>query len=135
MATAKVAAEVCEQEFTRFVEAMGLDVDQSGMDDDDKKSFVAAKRRLIGAMATGNLIIDDQGRATYQPAVGDTNPITFYSPTGATLMAMDQKKSGHDVAKMFAFMSDMTKEPTTRFAAMDNRDLKICQAITVLFLG
>lgn len=134
--TDKISEEVCEAEFLRFAEAMGLDVDQKGMDDEDKKSFLVAKNRILGAMRDGGLVIDAEGRVVFTPIVGtNKDPITFYEPTGAALIAMDQKKSGHDMAKGFAFLADMTKEPISRFVAMANRDLKVCQAVLGLFLG
>ena len=40
----KVAEEVAEQEFNRFVEAMDLDVNLADMDEDDKKGFEQQKR-------------------------------------------------------------------------------------------
>ena len=135
MAEAKVSLEVCESEFERFAEAMGLEFDPTTMGEDDKKSLSAAKDRLFKAMQAGSLVIDESGRAVFTPQMGDKSPITFNEPMGSSLMAMDQKKKDHDVAKMFAFMADSTKQPPSRFAAMANRDLKVCQSITMLFLG
>jgi hypothetical protein len=66
---------------------------------------------------------------------GDGDPITFYEPTGASLMAMDRKKKAEDIGKLYATMADMTKQPIKRFAGMKYRDLKVCIAITSLFLG
>lgn len=131
----KVAPEVCETYFEQFVEAMDLDVDPVGMDDEDKTSFVNAKRVMIAAMMDGSLVINDDGEPVYTPKKGHTDPITFHEPTGASYMAMDSKKKGHDVGKVYATMADITRCPATRFAKMANRDVKVCQAIIALFLG
>jgi len=133
MSESKVAAEVAEAEFERFVEAMDLDVDPAGMDDDDKRSFESARRRLLKAMMAGQLVVNEQGEPVYSPGFGD--PITFHEPTGATYMAMDQKREGHNFGKTVATLAEMTRLPATRFSKMANRDFKVCSAILGLFLG
>lgn len=135
MGEQKVAADVAEQEFKRFTDAMDLDVDPAGMDDEDKRSFNDAKRRIIAALCNGSLVIDEKGQPVFTPSLGNTQPITFFEPTGASLMAGDQKKKGHDHARMFAVMGDMTRQPATRFANMPSRELKVCLSIAGLFLG
>lgn len=131
----KVAAEVAESEFVRFCESMELDVDLTAMDDEDKAGFRQAKRRMIDAMMRGKLVVDDDGQPVYTPSKGNVAPITFREPTGASLMAMDSKRAGHDVTKMYSTMADLTQESVQRFSKMLNRDLRVCLAITMLFLG
>ena len=135
MTTAKVAREVCEQEFERFLTAMDLDVDRAGMDEDDRKSLASAQRIITRAMESGNLVINEAGEPVYTPQIGDTSAITFHEPMGATYMAMDTKKQGQNVGKLYASMADCTHQPAARFAKMANRDVKVCQAIVGLFLG
>jgi hypothetical protein len=136
----KVAAEVAELEFQKFVDGMDLDTDPTGLDADDVKSFESAKRKLIGAICKGHLSVDEKGQPVYVTQ-GDPNgkgagvTITFHEQTGASLMAMDQKKKGQEVAKMYAVMADMTQTTAQTFAEMAGRDLKVCQAITALFLA
>lgn len=129
----KVAPDVAKHEFHRFLEKMDIDVDPTGWDDEDKRSFAEAERRVVGAIVSGRLAIDESGCPVFSPGKGD--PITFYEPTGATLMAMDQKKRGHDNGKMMAAMADMTRESIKRYAAMPHRDLKLCLSIVALFMG
>lgn len=130
-----VSAEVAEAEFERFVEAMDLDVDPKGMDDEDRASFTSAKRRFVAAVQAGRLTVDEKGRPVFTPSMGTTDPITFNEPTGASLMAMDQKKRGHEIGKLFAAIADMTGQPVVRFSKMAKRDLNVCIAIGGLFLG
>jgi hypothetical protein len=103
------------------------------MDAEDLKSFDEAKRRIIKAICSGRLVVDEKGQPVFTPTSGD--PITFHEWTGASLMAMDQKKKDQAIGKVYAAMADMTKQPAVRFAKMLGRDLKVCQAITGLFLG
>lgn len=133
---AKIAKDVAEQEFARFVEMMDLDVDPAGMDDEDRKSLDTQKRRIISAIESGALIVSDEGEPTYTPQrTKDAEPITFYEPTGASLMAMDRRKKNEDIGKMYALMGDITKTDAKTFARMKMADLKVCQAVTTLFLG
>lgn len=132
----KIAKEVAEQEFSRFVEFMGLDADLAHMDEDDRKSFTQQKDRVVAAIQSGALVISDKGEPTFTPQrSNDTDAITFYEPTGASLIAMDRKKKTEDIGKLYAAMGDMTKTHTKVFSKMKMADLKVCMAITTLFLG
>ena len=129
-----IATEVAEAEFLRFVEEMDLDVDEKHMSAEELDAFRGQKRKLILAMEAGRLVIDEKGQPVYTPQLGDTKSITFYEPDGAVLMSMDKKKAGENVAKTYATMGAMTKTSAERFANMRGRDLKVCQALYLLFL-
>lgn len=132
----KVAHEVAEQEFERFIAANALLISQPDMTLEDKASLDEQKNRIIHAIQTGALVVNENGEPVFHPQrVKESNPITFYEPTGAALMAMDRKKAGQDVGKMFSTMADMTKTDTKVFATMKMADLKVCLAVATLFLG
>ena len=132
----KIALEVAESEFTRFVDLMDLDVELSDMDEDDRKGFKQQKDRMISAIRSGSLVINDSGEPIFTPQrTSDCNSITFYEPTGASLMAMDRKKKTEDIGKLYATMGDMTKTNANIFSKMKMADLKVCMAIATLFLG
>lgn len=134
--TDKIAKEMAEQEFDRFAEAMDLNVDTTKMDLEDKQGFTEQHGRLINAIQKGSLVINDNGEPVFTPQrTQGTDPITFYEPTGASLMAMDRKKQTEDIAKMFAAMGDITKTHANIFSKMRMSDLKVCMAITMFFLG
>jgi len=132
-----IAKEVAEAEFDRFAEAMDLELEPADMDAEDKKGLDAQKGRLIKAIMSGSLIINENGEPVYTPqrAGENVNPITFSEPTGASLMAMDRKKRTEDVGKLYATMADITGQSSGIFSKMKMGDLKICMAITTLFLG
>jgi len=131
-----VAEEVAQAEFTRFVEAMDLDVEPSGMDEDDLKGFNQQKSRIISAMQSGSLVVSDKGEPIYTPQrTNDAQAITFYEATGSALMAMDRKKKTEDIGKLYAAMGEITKTHANVFSKMKMSDLKICMAVTTLFLG
>jgi hypothetical protein len=137
MAENKINAEMAELEFERFGDAMDLDFDTSFMDEEDRKGFEQAKRRIVKAIMSGAMTVNEDGCPVFVPqrAEGDVNPITFYEPTGATYMAMDRKKKTEDMGKTMALMADYTKQSTGLFSKMKNADFKICLAVTTLFLG
>lgn len=131
-----VAREVAEAEFDRFVEAMDIEASTADMDAEDKKGFNEQKDRIVKAVMSGALIINDNGEPVYTPArTKDADALTFHEPTGASLMAMDRKKKTEDVGKLYATMGDMTKTHANTFSKMKMPDLKVCMAVTTLFLG
>lgn len=133
----KVAREVCEAEFTRFLEAMDLTekCDAKQYDGDDLKSFLDTKATIISAMERGLLCVDEKGQPVYTPQLGNSGPIVFYEPSGADLMAMDQAKKGHDIEKQNKLLAAMTKRHPGDFAKLAMRDYRVCTAIQVLFLA
>ena len=132
-----VALEVALAEFERFVELMDLDLDTAGMDAEDLTAFNKQKSKIIRAIERGSLIINEHGEATYTPNNPKTKmseTITFHERSGASLMAMDGKKKGHDVSKTYAIMADMCKVHPNVFAGMVGNDIKLCEAIFALLM-
>lgn len=133
----KVALEVAQAEFDRFVEEMDLDLDKSTMDAEDLTAFNKQKNRIIRAIERGYLVINENGEAVYTPFNSRSkhkDPITFHERTGASLMAMDGKKKNHDVAKTYAVMADMCKVHQSVFAGLVGTDVKVCEALFALLM-
>ena len=132
-----IALEMAEMEFGKFVDAMGLDVDPTCMDEEDKSAFERQKRRIVRAIERGALVINEKGEAVYTPYHADSkhkDPLTFHERTGASLMAMDGKKRGHDVAKTYAVLADMCKVHQSVFAGLVGPDVKTCEALFALLM-
>lgn len=131
----KVAREVAEQEFARWAEAMDLvaKMDPDKLDQADKKSLAETREIILNAIERGMLVVEDGGQFVFTPSSGE--PITFYEPTGASLMAADTAGAGKDVQKTLRVLADFTRQSVQRYAGMKNRDLRVCQAILVLFLA
>lgn len=135
--TDKIALEVAEAEFDRFVELMDLDLDTADMDAEDLTGFNKQKNRIIRAIQRGHLIVNEKGEAVYtpfNPASKHKEEITFHERTGASLMAMDGKKKNHDVAKTYAIMGDMCKLHQNIFAGLVGSDIKTCEALFSLLM-
>lgn len=132
-----IDAVTAEQEFERFADAMDLDIDPAGMDDDDRAGFERQKRRVIRAIQNGSLIFNDDGEAVYTPQNTKSrhkDPITFHERTGASLMAMDGKKKNQEVSKTYAVMASMCEVHPRVFAGMVGADAKVCEAIFLLLM-
>lgn len=132
-----VDKETAEHEFDRFIEMMDLDLDTADMDQEDLNAFNKQKRRILRALEKGTLVINDNGEAVYTPAnpkSGYKEPITFHERTGASLMAMDNKKKNHDVAKTYAVLAEMCKVNQKVFASLVGTDVKVCEALFALLM-
>ena len=133
----KVALEVAQQEFERFIEDMDIDADQSVMDEEDKTAFNKHKSRMIKNIIRGSLVINENGEAVYTPhreASKHKDAITFHERTGASLMAADGKKKGDDVKKTYAVMGNMCKLHPGVFAGLSGPDIKACESIFALLM-
>lgn len=132
-----VAREVAEAEFERFGEMMELDFDTNAMDDEDRRGFEQHRRRLVAAIMSGALTIDEKGQPEFTPRRSGEweGVITFYEPDGAAYLAMDRQKKNQDMHKFYAVMAAMTKQNAGVLAKLKGSDAKLCQAVVALFLA
>ncbi len=133
----KIVKEMAEAEFDRFVESMDLDLDTSELDAEDLTAFNKQKSRIIKSIQNGALLINESGEAVYTPRNPKSkhqDPITFHERTGASLMAMDGKKKGHDVAKTYAVLADMCNVHPSVFAGLMGIDVKVCEALFAVLM-
>ncbi len=134
----KVAREVAEEEFERMCRSRRLVTAVDEMDADDAASFEDLKKQLVRAIQDGSLAINDDGDPVYTPPVPHAKPITFYKPTGATLIAMDPRSpndSDGNQARMARAMTDMTRSAKGELSRLEIPDYRICSALTTLFLA
>ncbi len=131
----KIDEQTASLEFDRFCESMDLDVDVNFMDEEDLNLFNKQKRRIVGAICNGSLVINDNGEPVYSPKnISLDAPLTFHERTGASIIAMDGKKKNSSVAQMYAVMGEMTKVHPATFAKLKGLDIKICEAIFTLLM-
>ena len=132
-----IAPEQAELEFDRFLDAMDILIDTTKLDAEDLSGYNKQKDRILDAVCKGALVFNDDGEAVYTPCHPRskyTDAITFHERTGASLMAMDGKKKGHDVARTYAVLGDMCKVPPNVFAGLVGKDVKVCEAIFALLM-
>lgn len=134
-----VDRETAEAEFNHFGEMMGLDFDESGMDEEDLKSFKGLKDRFIKAVEKGSLVVNENGEPVYTPERVKGNvevkPITFYEPTGGTLQASDKRATNELITKQNLMLAEMTKTSAGIFAKMQYQDYRMCTTVLSLFLA
>lgn len=131
-----VAREVAEDEFNRFCDSMDIDNDVGAMTEEDEKSFKMPKETFIKAVMQGGLVVNDDGEPVYTPRNSPkVGTLTFREPSGADYMAMDRKKEGQNIGKMWSMADSVTKSSPGTIANLRNRDLKVVQAIMQLFMA
>lgn len=135
-----VDKETAEAEFRRFCHAMDIDDDTNDMDEEDAESFRHQKKQVVRAIRKGTLSFNNNGEAVYAPVSEKVQvldgQIVFHEPTGADKMEVDKHKEGQNAHKMYAMLASVTKQPQKVYANMNQRDLKVCEALfALLFMG
>ena len=131
-----VARELAEQDFDRFARIMRIDMDTTGLDENDKRGKTDDKRIFINAVIEGSLTVDAEGVPEFTPVDSDsTDLIRWPRAKGAAYAAMDKKKETAPMSKMFSSMAAITRTSEPTFVNMNMSDLKVCMAIWSLFLG
>lgn len=133
MTQPKIAEEVAQADFLRMCETFRVDLDESEMTDDEKADMAALRAAIVRDMMAGRIIVGADGRPTYNPAGG--KPLTFNTPTGATMMALETYPPGKQIANTMAAMTEMTESKAGDFAKMAARDLQSCSRLAKLFLA
>lgn len=133
-----VARDVAEQEFEKFLDGNGLKVPQK-MNAADRESFENSKERIIEAMMSGSLVIEERDgdvAAVFTPVASrDKTPLVFREPEGAAIIAMDAERPEHGIRKGVTFLALMTGQDKSRFAKLKLRDWKVVDALGGLFVG
>lgn len=134
-----VNRETAEADFDRFAEAWCLDTDIGSMEEEDRDSFVALKRRLVSTIIAGKLAVAGDGEElAYTLRFPKTDGITVLTcnvPPGSALVALDRHKDRQNMTKLNTYLAAMCKTNPAVFVQMDGRDLKVIQAIATIFLA
>ena len=133
-----VPLEVAESEFERFGDTHDLDFNCDAWQNEEKVSgFLENKEKIVKAIMNGSLVVSEEGLPVFTPRKsGATSSLTFNEPTGATWQSMDKAgKNTGEVAKLMTIMAQLTRTDVSTFSNMKNTDLKVCMAVTALFLA
>lgn len=130
--------EMAEAEFDRFAVAWELDIDLETMNEDDRASFDPIKRRLLGHIRRGTLVVNNDGETlvyTLSRPIGDTSELTFGMPNGDAILRFDKFKNQQTMGRLNSYMASMCQCNPAIFAErMKGSDLKVCHAVATLFL-
>jgi len=141
MINEKIGTEVALAEFFRICENWDLDYDVTEMKDGDAEGFENLQRKLVKAIRTGHLTVDDEGTPTFrmkyaaEAGFEELEALTFKIPAASAVATWDRFKDGQNVAKLNSYLGNMTKQPPAVFIKMDSRDWMVCQALAQIFLG
>jgi len=133
MTQPKIAEEVAQADFLRMCETFRVDLDESSMTKDEKADLASMRAELVKDIMAARIIVGTDGRPTYHPATG--KPLTFNTPTGATMMALETYPPAKQIANTMAAMTEMTESKAGDFAKMAARDLQRCSRLAKLFLA
>lgn len=131
-----VALEVAQDEFDRMLESFDIDIED--LDKEDSESFQTLKNLAIKGICKGSVTVAENGCPTVslKYPVGEISSVTFRHPTGATLVAVGDKKAKNSTTQGYKLLEDFTGVPSAAFGKMRlNPDLKVIQALSALFLG
>ncbi len=128
----KIDEQTANAEFERFLEEYELDFDTSSMDEDDLKGFESQKALFVKAVQRGRLVLNEDKQPVYKTS--DGIELTFHEPTGANFSSTDATKVKENIRKKNILLGGITKTAPNTFAKMKQRDLKICDALLMLFL-
>jgi len=128
----QIVKEVAEQDFLRFCEAQRIDTGFEDFTEEDKDAFDGHKRKIVKAIQRGQIVVNDQNQAVF---TANNLELVFKQPKGSSLIAMDRAKKGQDMGAMYNVMGDIVGQHPSVFSKMDAVDVKVCLAVTALFLG
>lgn len=134
MKKGKVAREVAEQEFARLCEANRVDHDTADLTEAELAEWSELREGIVRDLERGTLIVGEDGRPTYTPP-GSAKAVTFYAPTGATLMALETYAGARNISNLIAAMADMTRTDRGEFGKMPARDVQACARLAKIFLA
>jgi tRNA(Ile)-lysidine synthase TilS/MesJ len=134
----KINKDLSEKEFENYCEANDIDFEESNMNEDERESFNAIKRRFVKACRKGRVIVDGRN---VEYTISDFSEkhkgekIVFKRPTGKSFIAMDSFKEKENVHKLQAFASAATGQQVSFFSEIDNSDWLFFRDLVTLFLA
>ena len=131
----RVALEVAEAEFERFIDAMDLMVRTKRLKGDARTAYEDNKETFIGAIQRNTLVVDPDGAPVFTPVSDNKGPIKFAEPDGETLIATDSAGEGNNITKLYRVVARMTGQPEERLRKLKQRDSVVLTAIVGLFLA
>ena len=130
----EIGPKMALAEFERWAETARIDIEIDTSDEDaaGKRAGIAA---VTKAIEKGRFIVEEDGIGWFMADVQKKQvKIEFKNFYNGAHAAMDRKKEGHNNAKLNASLSAVTGHPDVTFVSMHPADLKLCQAVALLFL-
>lgn len=135
----KITLEMAEEEFKNWCEAVDLDCDESVMNEEDLKSFLPHKKRIMKGIQKGNAVIDGEtieytlSNKSVEGLAG--KKIVIPRPSAKLFAGMDGFKDNQGVKKIQGAMSALCGLDIGVFAKMEIPDWKFFNSVCVLFMA
>ncbi|MBP5696926.1 MAG: hypothetical protein J6X11_09835 [Treponema sp.] len=135
---AVMSEELAEEEFDRWAEEIGLEVEDENRAENDATVFANGKKLFIRAMVKGNAVINEDGNLVYtvskksQEGYAGTD-IEISVPPPRSFIATGKKDSG-GMQRVLSVASGMTGKDTGWFMNLGLPDFKFFMGIAGLFL-
>lgn len=131
----KIERETAEDEFDRWVEAMRIEMDPEGLDENDRNDNTRNKFIVLKQIEKGFITICEEGQLHFEPE-GGGGPFTFREPNGDALAKTDMKKPNANDAKTNAVLGTLARTSPIHFGSkLKWADKKVCMAVMNLFLA
>lgn len=135
----KVTKEQAEEEFKRWCETVDLDCDEAEMNEEDYKSFLPHKNKIVKAIMKGVAVIDGENM---EYTLSDKSvdglagkKITIPRPSAKLFSGMDGFKETQNIKRTQGAMSALCGLDIGVFTKMEIPDWKFFNAVCMLFLA
>ena len=135
----KISKEMAEEEFKNWCEAVDLDCEESDMNEEDLKSFLPHKNRIIKAIQKGVAVIDGENieytlsEKAVEGLAGKV--ITIPRPSAKLFSGLDGFKENQNIRRTQSAMSALCGLDIGVFTKMEVPDWKFFNAVCMLFLA
>lgn len=135
----KITKEMAEEEFKNWCEAVDLDCDESEMTEEDYKSFLPHKNKIVKAIQKGVAVIDGENieytlsEKSVEGLAG--KKITIPRPNAKLFSGLDGFKETQNVKRSQGAMSALCGLDIGVFTKMEINDWKFFNAVCMLFLA
>lgn len=136
----KISKEIANRDFETWADAIGIDYDTDGMNEEDKASFERLKAPIIKAITDGRCVVDGNTLeytiktcAKAEGLVGRN--VKIGAPSGAIYTGMDGFKETQNVHRLNGAMSAMCGLDIGVFPKLDIRDYSFFKSVVQLFLA
>lgn len=135
----KISKEMAEEEFKNWCESVDLDCEEADMNEEDLKSFLPHKNRIIKAIQKGVAVIDGENieytlsEKSVEGLAGKV--ITIPRPSAKLFSGLDGFKENQNIRRTQSAMSVLCGLDIGVFTKMEVPDWKFFNAVCMLFLA
>jgi len=133
----KVARPVAEDEFERWVTALGLDhkFDEDFVDPLTLKALTLHRGTIVRAIMHGHAVVNDKSELAFTPQHSPhKDQLVFRRPKGSDYKLMDQQSGG--AVRQQALLASITGQNDDVFDKLDMiYDGDFCNSVVALFLA